>query len=260
MTGCRSHSGTENLYELAEKMSGSDLSVLKWKRSHENSGGALKKERRAAGTTLGRRLTVPHEDNLDTLQAHTLHSFLIFLLTFRAMEPISSQTSLLQTHLYVRGFSWSTCDDLPHPVTIESLSISPDPIHIPGDVTVAVVISTSIDLERPLMLNLTLEKKFLGAWIKIPCLDNLGSCTYDACDLLDTWFPVGQPCPEPLLTYGIPCHCPFIVGTSSLPSSVFYIPAIPLPSWLESGTYRVKGILSNAQGEVGCVHIHVTLA
>ncbi|XP_069510105.1 ganglioside GM2 activator [Ambystoma mexicanum] len=159
----------------------------------------------------------------------------------------------------VSEFSWSKCDDLPHPGNIKSLSVNPDPIPVPGDVNVAVVASTSIDLESPLTLTLALEKLFLGAWIKVPCVDNLGSCTYDVCDTLDKLFPVGQQCPEPLHTYGIPCHCPFKAGTYSVPSSAFYIPDVPLPSWLESGTYRVKGTLSNAQGEVGCANIQLSL-
>lgn len=159
----------------------------------------------------------------------------------------------------IQGFSWSQCDDLPHPGKIESLSISPDPISITGDVTVAVVCSTSILLDSPLTLALTIEKKILDIWVKIPCLNNIGSCTYDACETLEQLFPVGQTCPEPLHTYGIPCHCPFKAGTYSLPSSTFSIPDVPLPSWLEEGDYRVKGVLSNANGEVGCANIELSL-
>lgn len=59
-------------------------------------------------------------------------------------------------------------------------------------------------------LNVTLEKEVAGFWVKIPCLDELGSCHYeDICDILDKLIPPGQDCPEPLRTYGLPCHCPF---------------------------------------------------
>lgn len=54
------------------------------------------------------------------------------------------------------------------------------------------------------------EKALGDLWIQLPCIDQLGSCTYnDVCSILDELIPPGTPCPEPLLTYGIPCHCPF---------------------------------------------------
>lgn len=54
------------------------------------------------------------------------------------------------------------------------------------------------------------EKALGDLWIQLPCIDQLGSCTYDdVCNILDNLIPPGMPCPEPLLTYGIPCHCPF---------------------------------------------------
>ncbi len=59
-------------------------------------------------------------------------------------------------------------------------------------------------------VNVTLEREIAGLWLKIPCLDEIGSCHYpNACDLLDQLIPPGQDCPEPLHTYGLPCHCPF---------------------------------------------------
>lgn len=59
-------------------------------------------------------------------------------------------------------------------------------------------------------VNVTLEKEVAGFWVKVPCVDELGSCHYqDICDILDQLIPPGQDCPEPLHTYGLPCHCPF---------------------------------------------------
>lgn len=62
----------------------------------------------------------------------------------------------------------------------------------------------------PVQVNVTLEKEVVGVWVKVPCLEELGSCHYkDACDILNQLIPPGQDCPEPLHTYGLPCHCPF---------------------------------------------------
>lgn len=59
-------------------------------------------------------------------------------------------------------------------------------------------------------VELTVEKEVAGFWAKVPCVDQIGSCTYeDFCQIIDTVIPPGEPCPEPLHTYGLPCHCPF---------------------------------------------------
>ena len=53
-------------------------------------------------------------------------------------------------------------------------------------------------------MELEIEKKMF-VWIKIPCIDGVGSCDYDdACALLSS-----IKCPKELKKYGIPCHCPF---------------------------------------------------
>lgn len=61
-----------------------------------------------------------------------------------------------------------------------------------------------------LQVSLVVEKALGDLWVQLPCIDQLGSCTYnDVCTIIDNLIPPGTPCPEPLLTYGIPCHCPF---------------------------------------------------
>lgn len=59
-------------------------------------------------------------------------------------------------------------------------------------------------------VNLTVEKEVAGFWVKVPCVEQLGSCHYpDACALLNELIPPGQDCPPPLAVYELPCHCPF---------------------------------------------------
>lgn len=59
-------------------------------------------------------------------------------------------------------------------------------------------------------LNVTVEKEVAGFWVRVPCLEKLGSCHYpDACALLDELTPPGQDCPPPLSVYQLPCRCPF---------------------------------------------------
>ncbi|KAM9693716.1 ganglioside GM2 activator isoform 1-T1 [Trichechus inunguis] len=158
------------------------------------------------------------------------------------------------------SFSWDNCDKGKDPAVIKSLTLEPDPIAIPGDVTVSVEIKTSVPLESPQKVELTVEKEVAGFWVKIPCVEQIGSCTYaDFCNVLDSFIPPGENCPEPLHTYGLPCHCPFKTGTYSLPKSNFTLPELELPGWLSTGNYRSKIILSNKNKRLGCVKISASL-
>ena len=55
-------------------------------------------------------------------------------------------------------------------------------------------------------VDLVLERKVGSAWIKIPCIGDIGSCTYD--DLCETLS--GAECPDPFVDNGVPCKCPFL--------------------------------------------------
>ncbi|XP_048189855.1 ganglioside GM2 activator [Perognathus longimembris pacificus] len=158
------------------------------------------------------------------------------------------------------SFSWDNCDEGKDPAVIRSLTLEPDPIEVPGNVTVSVEGKTQVPLSSPQKVELTVEKELAGFWVKIPCVEQLGSCTYDnVCDMLDDYIPPGQSCPEPLYAYGLPCHCPFKEGTYSLPTTSFTLPDLELPSWLSSGNYRVQSILSSGGKRLACIKIAVSL-
>ncbi|XP_059864479.1 ganglioside GM2 activator [Delphinus delphis] len=158
------------------------------------------------------------------------------------------------------SFSWDNCDEGKDPVVINSLTVEPDPIVIPGNMTISAEVRTTAYLKDPLKVVLTLEKEVAGFWVKVPCVEQLGSCTYENfCNVLEVLTPDENPCPEPLHTYGLPCHCPFKRGTYSLPKSDFFLPELELPSWLSSGNYRSKITLSINGEHLGCVKISASL-
>nr|XP_003464542.1 ganglioside GM2 activator [Cavia porcellus] len=158
------------------------------------------------------------------------------------------------------SFSWDNCDEGKDPAVLKSLAVEPDPIVIPGNVTISAEGRTSVSLSSPLKVEVTLEREVAGLWIKIPCVEQIGSCVYeDFCNVLDNFVPPGEPCPEPLHTLGLPCHCPFKEGTYSLPSSNFTLPDLELPSWLSSGNYRVQGVASSTEKRLACVKISASL-
>ncbi|XP_045407293.1 ganglioside GM2 activator [Lemur catta] len=190
------------------------------------------------------------------------------------MQPLLQAPLLLALGLLLAGpaapahvhlkqlssFSWDNCDEGKDPAVIKSLTLEPDPIVVPGNVTISANGKTSVALTSPLKVELTVEKEVAGFWVKIPCVEQIGSCTYeDFCDVLDTIIPPGEPCPEPLHTYGLPCHCPFKDGTYSLPKSDFTVPDLELPSWLSTGNYRIESILSSDGSRLACVKIAASL-
>ncbi|KAG8509303.1 Ganglioside GM2 activator [Galemys pyrenaicus] len=158
------------------------------------------------------------------------------------------------------NFTWDNCDDGKDPAVVTSMTMEPDPVAVPGNLTVSAEVKTSVPLSAPLKAELTLEKEVAGIWVRIPCVEQIGSCTYEnICDMLDTLVPPGHPCPEPLHTFGLPCHCPFRAGTYSLPRSDFTLPDLELPGWLSSGHYRVQGVLSSSDQRLGCLKVSVSL-
>ncbi|KAH0509915.1 ganglioside GM2 activator [Microtus ochrogaster] len=158
------------------------------------------------------------------------------------------------------SFSWDNCDEGKDPAVLKSLTLQPDPVVVPGDVIVSAEGKTTVPLVSPQKVELVLEKEVAGFWVKIPCVEQIGSCTYeDFCQLLDLYIPPGESCPEPLHSYGLPCHCPFKEGTYSLPTSNFTVPDLELPGWLSTGNYRIQSILSSGGKRLGCLKMAVSL-
>lgn len=142
---------------------------------------------------------------------------------------------------------------------IKSGSISPDPVPLPGTITVSVNLTLTKTIKAPLKAKVTLQKRVGKLNVTIPCVDNIGSCTYDdLCELI----PYQSECPRPLSTYHIPCQCPFAKGNYYLPPYEFDLPdpGGNVPSWLVSGEYHGKAILTDADGDhAGCYEAFLAL-
>ncbi|XP_048884915.1 ganglioside GM2 activator isoform X1 [Brienomyrus brachyistius] len=168
----------------------------------------------------------------------------------------ASDLTVTRTYVRVMGFSWANCGAPDAPAMMKSLDMSPDPITIPGDLSASASGYTKVELSSPLQVNLTVEKEVAGFWVKVPCMDDLGSCDYDdICSVLDQLIPPGQDCPEPLHTYALPCHCPFKAGQYTLPKSDFYLPNMDLPFWLTNGNYQVEAKMGSQGKEFGCLKV-----
>lgn len=159
----------------------------------------------------------------------------------------------------VTQYSWKSCGAATDPVEA-TLILSPDPLPIPGTIMVEGNATLKEDVTAPVKLVLSISKKVLFTWIPIPCIDEVGSCTYDdACAMLAESFPPAEPCPEPFASQNLPCNCPFPAGSYSLPASQIEVDISGIPTWLTSGDYKVHAVASSSGKELACFNVMVSL-
>mmetsp|Transcript_18600 Transcript_18600/g.26086 ORF Transcript_18600/g.26086 Transcript_18600/m.26086 type:complete len:201 (+) Transcript_18600:57-659(+) len=150
-------------------------------------------------------------------------------------------------------FTYSNCGSASDPVQINSLTVLPAPVTLGKPVTVAAQVTLTEDLYH-IAADVTIQKKMLGHWTNIPCVDNIGSCQYaDVCEML-----VNQTCPEEFTSAGIPCNCPFSAGVYNLPSTTVDT-TDPGLSWLTSGEFHANVVLSQYGSRLCCYDFYVTI-
>ncbi|XP_066285040.1 ganglioside GM2 activator-like [Branchiostoma lanceolatum] len=162
-----------------------------------------------------------------------------------------------QSHgLQVMKFRWDNCGSANDPVKVKNVTLLPDPVRLPGEATLGFTAQIFTTVDSPLKAQVVIKKKTIFGWIEIPCIDEVGSCTYgDLCSKI-----LGDTCPPPLSTYGIPCHCPFRVGNYTLPPTNVDIKSTGgLPSWLENGDYQVQATVSSNGTRLACYKAELSL-
>lgn len=98
--------------------------------------------------------------------------------------------------------------------------------------------------------------KIVGPFkIEIPCIDNVGSCTYNnVCTML----PEPDNCPAFFKEHQIPCACPFPSGEYSIKNVLL---AIETSQKIPNGEYNIITNFQNKEvGHVGCVQINLKIA
>jgi len=140
-------------------------------------------------------------------------------------------------------------------INITSITIKPYPLYLPGYLTIGfdVTINDNVPETAQLTADLELEWKAGSHWVKIPCIGNIGSCSYsDLCSLTQT-IPA---CPPEFQANGIPCKCPFNKGHYKLPELTVQIDA----SVFLSGEYSAKVSLTESdKGQVACYTLTFTI-
>lgn len=147
------------------------------------------------------------------------------------------------------GFSWNDCSSSSSLVQVKSVTLIPDPLSLPGNVTLAFNADVVTDLPTTISVDLIVEKKIGFFWLTIPCVDHIGSCK------LENICSTTLPCPEVFPKYGIPCQCPIKKGNYNLPSSPLNV-NVGVPS----GEYRVTANVHSQSTNIGCIHVEVAIA
>nr|XP_022326877.1 uncharacterized protein LOC111126484 [Crassostrea virginica] len=152
----------------------------------------------------------------------------------------------------VDAFQWQNCGNN-DPATVVSLAVTPDPLQFPGTINIAGKLQFNSSFPAPLPASLVISKKAAGVWIKLPCIDNFGSCDYpDLCQILSS---VGD-CPDPIVSSGLGCQCPFKSGSFDVTGLSFDVDASAFPS----GDYKITGSLTSGGKQAACLELVLTIA
>ncbi|KAJ8910291.1 hypothetical protein NQ315_014966 [Exocentrus adspersus] len=125
---------------------------------------------------------------------------------------VKFSNSTISNNLKIHISSIKECQShAEYPLTVDNIAVNLSN----KKVIVTGTLITAIDLQSPVQAKLSVEKDELGAWIKIPCIDSLGSCTYS--DLCTYSVPSNKTCPDNFINNDVPCRCPIPKGNYTIP-------------------------------------------
>ncbi|RUS72646.1 hypothetical protein EGW08_019584 [Elysia chlorotica] len=152
----------------------------------------------------------------------------------------------------VGKFVFNNCADPKNEqVKVNTISLKPDPLKLPGNVTAGGAVTINSPVGSPLKVALDVYYKVFGAWIKVPCVDDIGSCTYDDfCKKINI-----ASCPPEIVKAGLTCKCPFPAGNFSVSSATLPITA-SLPV---SGDVKVEATATMSGKLVTCAQVQLTI-
>ncbi|PVD29129.1 hypothetical protein C0Q70_11726 [Pomacea canaliculata] len=150
-------------------------------------------------------------------------------------------------------------------LTFPEVTVTPHPIVVPGDVEVSIRMRVRQEVASDLTLDLRIER-FVGFfWLTIPCIDNVGSCSYpNVCEELSSANTNREnvtTCPQQLNASGVPCTCPVQPGDYVINKAVFQVPEMTgIWSLIAMGDYRVTGrLIETSTGrELACQNMELS--
>ncbi|XP_018571623.1 ganglioside GM2 activator [Anoplophora glabripennis] len=140
-----------------------------------------------------------------------------------------------------------------YPVEVYNVVVNLDK----GKIRVTGTLNTSIDLVSPIKAILKVEKDELGAWIEIPCINSVGSCTYD--DLCIHSIPSNESCPKSFIDNNVPCRCPIPKGNYTIPSSLQFEIYPNDYSSVYNGKYWTRATILHKNMNLACYEVYFTI-
>ncbi|KAH3829786.1 ganglioside GM2 activator-like [Dreissena polymorpha] len=175
--------------------------------------------------------------------------------------------------LFVSGeaaFSWKSCAPAGSPIHVESIQVGPDPVEVPGDMVLSLSGTSSAPIGSS-SLTISAKRKTFLLEIPIPCINHIGSCTYDdICGLPDKmiaedWLGVaaglGQQIKAMLNSSGVDA-CPIPAQTLTVSNAHIHIPSLPSAlAVFAAGDYHINlNLVDNASHQTTlCIDIMVTI-
>lgn len=167
-----------------------------------------------------------------------------------------------------RGYArlaFNNCGEETDPLFVTGFDLDPNPVQIPGPLSVGIRFRINENLTSPIAVHLEMQKKLtllfgLSTWLTIPCLPNgVGSCTYD--DICKIHLFSKPECLDVKTGEEIPCQCPYHEGEWRLKPSTFKVPELPpdLPSYLLDGEFVIKATVLRDGEQIGCYSTDVEL-
>jgi len=193
----------------------------------------------------------PKRSTIPASAARELHSLLGRLVALLAVVTLATP----------QVFSVANCGSANDPTKLELLTVTPDPIVLGKNITIAFkgLLSTAINPGEDISASVVVQKQLFGTWITIPCIDNLGSCNYtNVCTAWDMLLKATNLCPI-LTRYHIPCACALNPGTYSIPPVSTNVPN-PGISWLDGELQTSVSAYTANGSRLFCYTIVLTLS
>ncbi|XP_071114209.1 ganglioside GM2 activator-like [Haliotis cracherodii] len=160
------------------------------------------------------------------------------------------------------SLEWRDCGFGDSWVSVKQFDITPLPIKLPGDMTVSLEVEIKQYLSDQFTMDVFIEKKLLGIFIKVPCFHDLGTCHHtDPCNILYTLQQQGS-CPPQLSAYGLSCICPFSPKTHHMPPTRFTVSISDAWRIFIDGEFHIKITMHDKMTKQlrGCVETYLEIA
>ncbi|TRY61165.1 hypothetical protein TCAL_08395 [Tigriopus californicus] len=131
----------------------------------------------------------------------------------------------------------------------------PDVIYIPGSFDMSMFVVVKEDGPEDLYMGLEITR--LDPDLEVPCVDGIGSCPYDLCQIIDN-FPA-----EACAILPQDCSCPLLANNFDLKGLPVEVPDFGPLTPLMIGSYVAKAVfypLSDPSNELGCIEFDFTFA